>query len=153
MANNTPRFDVPLIAVNQAQKEVTHNEAVTVFDVLSHLVVQSRGLSQPPVSPVVGAAWIVGAAAVNEWLGQDENIAFWSAGGWRFIPVDEGVKAWVIDEQVSVQYMQSNWTRIQAAAQPMISSPSGGAVIDTEARASISEIISTLETHGLIATI
>ena len=153
MAQNTPRFDVPLIAVNQAQKEVTHNEAVTVFDILSHLVVQSRGLSQPPVSPVVGMAWIVGAAAMNEWQGQDGNIAFWSAGGWRFIPADEGVKAWVIDEQISAQYMQDVWTKIQAVAQPMISSPSGGAVIDVEARSAISNIISALETHGLIATI
>lgn len=153
MGNLTPRFDLPLIAVNQAQKDVTHNEAVTALDVLSHLVIQSRGLNSPPPSPQVGEAWIVDAGAVNEWAGQDGNIAYWTGGGWRFAPAQDGVHAWVLDEMNVVRYMQGTWVKILAAPQPAISDPSGGATVDVEARTAISSILTTLRAHGLIATI
>ena len=149
----TSRFDLPLIAVNQAQKEVTHNEAITTLDVLSHLVVQSRGLNQPPVTPVIGSAWIIGSGAVNEWQGRDGNVAYWSAGGWRFIPATEATKAWVLDEQIAVQYLQGVWTKIQSIPQAAISNPAGGSVVDVEARDAILSVLSVLRTHGLIATI
>ncbi|MGD8326360.1 MAG: DUF2793 domain-containing protein [Sphingomonadales bacterium] len=153
MGTLTPRFDLPLIAVNQAQKDVTHNEAVTALDVLSHLVIQSRILNSPPLSPQVGEAWIVDVGAINEWVNQDGNIAFWTGGGWRFAPAQDGVHAWVLDEMNVVRYMQGVWVVVLAAPQPAISDPNGGVINDVEARAAISSILTTLRTHGLIATI
>lgn len=153
MANNTVRFELPLIAVNQAQKDVTHNEALTTLDILSHLLVQSRGLTQPPTTPIVGDAWIVGSGGVNEWQGRDGDIAFWSSGGWRFIPASDGMQAWVVDEQISLRNLQGAWAKALAIPQPMIANPAGGAVVDLEARSAIVSILNTLRSHGLIVTL
>jgi len=152
MANNTVRFELPLIAVNQAQKDVTHNEAVTMLDVLSHLLVQSRGLTQPPATPAIGDAWIVGFGGVNEWQGRDGDIAFWTSGGWRFIPANEGAQAWVLDEQISLRYLQGSWSKLLAIPQPMIADPVGGTVVDQEARAAVVNVLNALRSHGLIVT-
>ena len=36
----SPRFDLPLLAVSQAQKEITHNEALILIDALLHPVAE-----------------------------------------------------------------------------------------------------------------
>jgi hypothetical protein len=55
----TPRLALPLIAAGQAQKDVTHNEAVLALDRLVALVVVSRSLTAPPTAPQPGFSHIV----------------------------------------------------------------------------------------------
>ena len=45
---NTPRLVLPAIEAAQAQKHVTHNEALTLLDALTQLAVESRTLTTPP---------------------------------------------------------------------------------------------------------
>jgi len=45
---DTPRFALPVIESAQAQKHVTHNEALTLLDALTQLAVESRTLVVPP---------------------------------------------------------------------------------------------------------
>ena len=47
----TPRLNLPYIAPQQAQKQVTYNEAMRALDVLVHPVVKSRTIVTPPGSP------------------------------------------------------------------------------------------------------
>jgi hypothetical protein len=47
----TPRLSLPLLAAGQAQKHVTHNDALTRLDGLIHLAVASRSETTPPGSP------------------------------------------------------------------------------------------------------
>ena len=56
MADATPRLGLPLLAAAQAQKHVTHNEALTVLDVLAQIAVKSRSLTLPvrTGSPSIG---------------------------------------------------------------------------------------------------
>src|SRR3546814_15958049 len=80
----TPRFSLPLLAVAQAQKEVTHNEALTLLDALVHAAIEAGPLATPPANPALGQCWIVDAAATGVWSGAENAIAIWTAGGWRF---------------------------------------------------------------------
>src|SRR5690606_5997668 len=47
----TPNLDLPYIMGAQAQKHVTHNEAIRKLDALVQLAVLDRDLTAPPTSP------------------------------------------------------------------------------------------------------
>ena len=90
------RLKLPMLAAAQAQKEVTHNEALALADIAVQAVVQSVGPVAVPASPVVGQCWIVGAEPTGAWTGRAGAIAAWTSGGWRFVLPFEGMQAWKI---------------------------------------------------------
>ena len=53
---DTPRLALPAIEAAQAQKHVTHNEALALLDCLVQLTVESRTLAAPPLSPSDGGS-------------------------------------------------------------------------------------------------
>src|SRR5690606_17821307 len=62
MTEASARFALPMLLPGQAQKELFHNEALTVIDTALHPTVAGI-VSDPPGAPDVGASWIVGVAA------------------------------------------------------------------------------------------
>ena len=54
--SETIRHELPLLSFGQAQREVTHNEALLLVDRLLHLVALSRSLAIPPAAPAPGDA-------------------------------------------------------------------------------------------------
>jgi hypothetical protein len=96
--NDTPNLALPYILASQAQKHVTHNEAIRALDCLVQLAVESRSLASPPVSPSEGSRYIVAAAATGDWTGQSDKIAAFQDGAWAFFEAKEGWLAWVADE-------------------------------------------------------
>jgi len=106
---NTPRLALPAIDAAQAQKHVTHNEALNLLDALAQLAVESRTLAAPPGTPADGACYIPAAGATGAWAGWSGQIALFSGGGWlRVIPVS-GLKAWVKAERLTVTYEDGIW--------------------------------------------
>ena len=84
---DTPNLVLPYIAGSQAQKHVTHNEAIRLLDGMVQLSVLSRIIASPPGSPTDGSRYIVASGATGAWAGWDLNVAFWVDGGWmRLIP-------------------------------------------------------------------
>ena len=71
----SPRLGLPYIAPQQAQKQVTYNEAIRVLDVLVQPVVMSRTTATPPGSPAAGDTYIVAPSATGAWAGKDGKIA------------------------------------------------------------------------------
>jgi len=142
----TPRLALPLLVAAQAQKEMTHNEALTLADLAVQAVVQAVGLDAPPSAPTAGQCWIVGSAPTGAWAGQDGAIAGWTAGGWRFVAPFEGMAAWSIAEARIARRRPAGWT-----LGPTLGPPSGGATVDVEARAAIAAIVGALRSGGLIA--
>ena len=87
MADISPHLLLPYILAAQAQKHVTHNEAIKLLDGVVQLGVLSRVLTAPPVSPASGDRYIVGSGATGLWAGWDLNVAFYVDGAWlRLIP-------------------------------------------------------------------
>lgn len=141
----TPRLALPLLAVAQAQKEVTHNEALTLLDALVHAAVESGPIAAPPASAVDGQCWIVGVAPTGAWTGQGNAIAIRTGGGWRFVPPREGMRAMRLTDGAQLRFDGGGW-----AAPAAIAAPSGGSTIDSEARSALSTLILHLAAQGLL---
>lgn len=166
MSDTSSRFALPYIQPGQAQKEVFHNEALTIMDALLHPAAQSAGDNAPPASPAAGQCWIVGNSPTGAWAGHGGAVATWSEGGWRFIAPLPGMLVWLIDEQLWARREASGWivgdmpvqsvsvagTQVLGAQRPAIANPGGGATVDTEARAALASLLSAMRAHGLIAT-
>lgn len=89
----TPKLALPYIATGQAQKEVTHNEALNRLDSMVQAIVLNATTSAPPGSPVTGQAWIIAAGATGAWAGKVGQIAAWF-GGWQFFVPAAGWSVW-----------------------------------------------------------
>jgi hypothetical protein len=166
MTETTDRLALALIAPGQAQKEMTHNEALARLDIMVQPVVQAVAPATVPVNPVLGQCWIVGVGASGAWMGHDGALAAWTAGGWRFVMPFEGMTAWSIADAMQVIRRGANWiigevnaqqvrinnVPVLTVRQPAIATPVGGTMIDGESRSAISNILGVLRTHGLIAT-
>lgn len=142
---STARFALPLLAVAQAQKELTHNEALTLLDALVQPAVEAGPQATPPAAPAPGQGWIVGAGATGAWLGMEDMVALWTGGGWRFVAPRAGMRSHRLSDGAWLRFDGSAWIEPGAVA-----SPAGGAVIDSEARAAIAALILALVGHGLL---
>jgi Protein of unknown function (DUF2793) len=107
--NDTPNLALPYILASQAQKHVTHNEAIRALDCLVQLSVESRSLAVPPATPDEGGRYIVAAAASGDWTGKSEKIAAFQDGAWAFYEPKEGWSAWVADEHALAIYSAGAW--------------------------------------------
>jgi len=93
MADTTANLNMPFILPSQAQKHVTHNEALLRLDALVHLTVVAE-LATPPGAPAEGACYLVGATPTGAWAGKAGRIASWQDGYWAFLAPRTGWRAW-----------------------------------------------------------
>ncbi len=84
MSDNSPRLELPLLQPAQAQKHVTHNEALRILDIFVQLTVEDFEALDPPASPVEGPIYAVGVGATGGWAGHDRKLATWVDGAWQF---------------------------------------------------------------------
>lgn len=84
MSDVTDHLKLPLLAASQAQKHVTHNEALVALDRLIFLTVQARDQPTPPALPEEGEMWIAGPAASESWAGKDNQVAVHNGSYWEF---------------------------------------------------------------------
>lgn len=105
----TLSLKLPLLVAEQAQKHVTHNEALRALDALVHLAVKDRDLATPPGSPADGDRYIVAASPTGVWAGHAGDIAVFQDGAWDFHDPNEGWPCWVEDENVFLIFNGSAW--------------------------------------------
>jgi enamine deaminase RidA (YjgF/YER057c/UK114 family) len=165
MTELTSRYGLPMLASGQAQKEITHNEALLLLDALAHATIESRSVSAPPPQPQPGEIWLIAAAPTGDWLGKVGQLAVSSNGGWRYIVPKAGMILWSKADAVYVFFDGAVWVvgswpvqqltvagqKVVASRQPAIADPVSGTTLDIQARAAIINILNTLRTHGLIA--
>lgn len=108
---DTANLALPFIDAAQAQKHVTHNEALAALDVCVQLAVLSRGLTAPPAAPVAGARYIVGAGGVGAFVGRLNQVASWDAAGWRFFAPRAGWLAWSAADDGLFLFDGASWIR------------------------------------------
>lgn len=142
--SSTPNFSIPLLYAAQAQKEITHNEALVLIDALLAGVVEGASDNPAAISPAPGQAWIVGNAPVGPWSGKAQQIAVFAEGGWRFAPSVPGMRLF---DRASGQmriFEGGEWIGFGA-----IADASGGTVVDVEARAVLTAVLAALRQAGL----
>jgi len=113
--SDSTHLKLPFIESAQAQKHVTHNEAIRRLDAIVQLSVIDRDLTTPPGSPSEGDRYIVAAGATGAWAGQDLNVAAWLDGAWEFFAPQEGWLAWPQDEDKLLIWNGSAWVDFLAA--------------------------------------
>lgn len=163
--DRSARLALPLLHAGQAQKEITHNEALALLDLAVQASVAAAGLDVPPDAPAEGACWLIGEAPVGAWDGQAGALAGWTAGGWRFVAPREGMRVWDVAGRHWLVRVAGAWEagvvrgeavrigdrQVVGAQQPAIADAVGGATVDVEARAALAQLLAALRTHGLIA--
>lgn len=164
--SRTPRLSFPFLTAGQAQKEITHNEAIQSLDALVAPAVESLPQASPPSNPAPGDCYLVAGSPTGAWAGQEGKLAAYTAGGWRFIGPVDGMSVHIRSSAQPATYRDGAWevgvlrgaSLILAGQQVVgsrgaaIVSPSGGSTIDAEARAALSLMLDALRQHGLIAT-
>lgn len=110
MSNKTALQLLPLIQPSQAQKDVTHNAALAVLDVLVQTSAISRTLTAPPGGVVAGACYIVANGATGDWLGQDRTVAVYSGSFWDFYIPKTGWRVWLEAETTEAVFDGAVWT-------------------------------------------
>ena len=105
----TAHAALPLLLFGQAQKEVFHNEALTIVDLLLNGQLATVETNEPPANPQQGEAHLVGSAPVGAWSGHEGAIAGYTPGGWRFIEPYEGLKMTVAGTGLTAVYGQTGW--------------------------------------------
>ena len=125
--SNSANLGLPFIEAAQAQKHVTHNEALKALDTVVQLAVLDRDFTAAPGSPANGDRYIVAAGATGSWSGKDGEIAAFQDGAWVFYAPREGWLAWVADEDKLVAWGGSTWAKcqeVEEASTPLLSSAS-----------------------------
>ena len=88
-----------------------------LLDALVQLTVESRTLTAPPGSPAEGACYIPATVATGAWSGWDGQIAVYSGGWFRIVPVS-GLKAWVKAERLDRHLRRRRLARRHRAHRP-----------------------------------
>lgn len=98
MSEQSANLALPYIAAAQAQKHVTHNEAIRRLDAFVQLVLESATATAPPSALSDGARWFVPPGATGVFAGRAGMIAAYEAGAFDFLPVAQGFLAFIRDE-------------------------------------------------------
>lgn len=102
-------LQLPYIMPSQAQKHVTHNEAIRMLDALVQLAVKDRDLDAPPAVPVDGDRYLVATGGTGAWAGKGAQVAAWQDGAWSYLMPRAGWLAWVVDEQLLLGFDGTGW--------------------------------------------
>jgi Protein of unknown function (DUF2793) len=136
MPDQTTFLSLPLILPAQAQKHVTHNEALRILDVAVQLSVINRTRTSAPGTPAVGDRYIIATGATGIWAGRAGRIANYTVDGWDYITPLTGWHAYVAAEGQLAVYNGSVWDVPGAASsQPLFGI---NATADTTNRLSVS---------------
>jgi hypothetical protein len=124
----SPNLTLPYILPSQAQKHVTHNEALRMLDALVQLSVVDDELASPPGEVEDSERYIVGDGAVGAWEGHDGEAAAWQDGAWAFFVPRTGWLAWSGVAQRLLVHDGTSW-------QPVATEAGGAAIFGINATA------------------
>lgn len=117
--DKSENLELPYIMPNQAQKHVTHNEAIRYLDALVQLSIVSRDLTSPPNTPAKGNRYIVATNATGDWSAKENHIAAFQDGAWAFYNPQEGWLAWSTSENLILVYQNNSWQVAQVSSSQM----------------------------------
>lgn len=109
MSEHSSNLSLPFIQAAQAQKHVTHNEAIELLDMVVQLTLEGVGATTPPNNAAEGQAWAIGAGATGAWAGHTGDIAAWRGGGWLIVEPKVGWRAFDKTSQTIRVFVQTGW--------------------------------------------
>lgn len=109
MADTSNCLSLPFIQPSQAQKHVTHNEALRILDVLTQLAVLTDDQTAPPAAPSEGDRHIIGDSATGAWAGHGGELTIFEDGLWQYFTPMPGWRAYVTGRDALVVHDGSDW--------------------------------------------
>ncbi|EGP07798.1 hypothetical protein CSIRO_2393 [Bradyrhizobiaceae bacterium SG-6C] len=109
---DTPHLGLPFIEGSQAQKHVTHNEALRILDSVVQIGVLDTDRTAPPSSPAEGDRHIVASGATGAWAGHADAVAVREDGAWRFLNPKAGWCAWSDADGLLLVYDGTAWIEV-----------------------------------------
>jgi uncharacterized protein DUF2793 len=120
--------------------------------------------ASPPSTPSLGVCYIVATAPTGAWTGKANCLTAYTSGGWRFVTPFEGLTAYIRSTGTWALYRAGAWEagllrgasvviggqQVLGSRVAAIPSPTGGAIIDTQARSIVDQILTAMRQHGLI---
>ena len=101
----------------------------------------------PPAVPLEGECWLVGSVPAGDWAGHDGELACLQSGNWVFAAPRDGMN--LLDKSTGqTKRYAGGW---QAAA--TVADPTGGSVVDVEARTAITGLIAALLSAGILPSV
>jgi hypothetical protein len=145
MPEETVNLALPYILSAQAQKHVTHNEALRRLDGLVQLVLQSES-SAPPGSPSEGQCFAIGASPTGAWSGKAGKLALFEDGAWIYLTPKTGWIAWLVTDDRQKIWTGSAWADL--LAESTIPKLGINATADTTSRFVVSSAATLLNHAG-----
>jgi len=109
MSQNSPILALPYLQPAQAQKHVTHNEALRILDAVTQLSVLDAPQAAPPSEPAEGARYVVAPGASGAWLGHENAISVYVDNTWQFFAPQTGWRADVTSTGETFRFDGSTW--------------------------------------------
>lgn len=109
MSQNSPRLNLPFLQPSQAQKHVTHNEALRQLDIIAQLSVIGTNATIPPAAPDQGEVHALGDTPTGDWAGHAGSLAVWLDNAWHFVPPRIGWRAWDENEGQMLVWDGNSW--------------------------------------------
>lgn len=147
MSDATSKLGLPFILPAQAQKHVTHNEALQRLDAIVHLAIAGED-NAPPSSPDDGACHLVGASPTGLFSGHAGKVAIYQDGLWQFIAPAAGWSAWFASDEAWRVFDGAAWTAPAAAGDAVFATLGVNATADATNRLAVSAPATLLNNAG-----
>lgn len=112
MSQSSPTLSLPYLQPSQAQKHVTHNEALRMLDAVTQLSVLDATQVDPPSQPQDGDRYIIPPGPSGAWAGKGKSVTVWADGQWHFFQPSAGWRADVIPTGQSLRFDGTTWSEI-----------------------------------------
>jgi hypothetical protein len=115
------KFLLPYLSVGQSQKEVTHNEALAMIDILLTKACSSIETGPPATSD--GLVVLVAASGTTgAFVGKENKIAYYltATGAWAYLTPVTGQEIFVTSTTVNYRYTGSAWTPMNGIYTPTL---------------------------------
>lgn len=117
--DTSEKLALPYILPSQAQKHVTHNEALRRLDAIVQLSCLSAGSNAAPPSPLPGERHLAGTSPQGEWLGHANEVAVYQEGSWVFFQPQAGWLCWDEGSERLLAWHNNEWAVGSGGANPV----------------------------------
>ena len=114
MPDTSATLSLPYLMPAQAQKHVTHNDALDRLDLVVQLVVSEFDATNPPASPNEGDCYAIGQTPTGEWVDNAGQLAVFQNGGWVYVTPQNG---WIATTASGDIRLYSSGTWVDARSQ------------------------------------
>jgi hypothetical protein len=147
MTEQTSRLELPYILPSQAQKHVTHNEALQKLDAVTQLTIIGE-INQPPQTMEDGDCFLIASAPTGEWERHVGNLGLWQDDAWVYIIPREGWRAWFVDTGKMRVLSDGTWQDIPLPATGAFHQLGINASADTQNRLTVASPASLFTNAG-----